>query len=176
MANDLSNIKVSGTSTEKTNLTSTLKAEDAGFEFTIVGGSTYRWNGSAFNESLTSGADRVHINNSDVANDSALFLDTEGVTALAASGTATSGDVSAYSHGVFIVSGTGTLTLTGSPDGTNFTTSVHVYNFATVPKAAIAATALAAGSYYIENMAFKNLKFTEAGGAATVTVVMALKA
>ena len=124
----------------------------------------------------TSGAAHTHTKDSDVATDANLFLDTEGVTALAASGVSISGDISAYSYGSFIVSGTGTVTITGSPDGVSYTSAIQVYAMATVPRAAIAATALGAASYYVDILAFKYLKFTEAGGAATVTVVMALKA
>lgn len=53
--------KLTGTSTEKTALESSLGADNAGLEFTITGGATYRWNGSSFNEISTGGA--VHVTN-----------------------------------------------------------------------------------------------------------------
>lgn len=59
MAKNLSTVKVSGTSTEKTNFESTLTTADAGLQFTTSGGPTYTWNGSSFNQIATAGA--AHI-------------------------------------------------------------------------------------------------------------------
>lgn len=155
-----------------------LDGERIGQESIDASGNEYVWSGTVLGwiQTASNGAAHVRLSDSDVASDADRFLNTEGVVALAASGVHVTGDVSGYTHGVLIVSGTGTVTITGSPDGTNYSAALQVYNAATVPKAAIAATALAAGTYYVDSLAFQNLKFTEAGGAATVTVVMGLKA
>lgn len=55
----LKTTKVSGSSALKTQLESTLKADDAGFEFTIQGGATFRWNGTSFDQISTNGAAHV---------------------------------------------------------------------------------------------------------------------
>lgn len=60
-ANPMDLSKVSGSSTLKTQLESTLGASNAGLEFTITGGATYRWNGSSFIEVNTYTGGAAHV-------------------------------------------------------------------------------------------------------------------
>lgn len=59
MTNPFKTQEISGTSTEKDNLATTLTAADADLVFRIVGGDRYKWNGSAWEQISTSGAGHV---------------------------------------------------------------------------------------------------------------------
>ena len=112
------------------------------------------------------------------ANDAALFLDSEGGTVEFAVGALTTNDISQFSHGIihFTSAGAGTIAVTGLIDGTQTTAALRVADSAqTNSTTLIQATALAKDTtYYIRNLAVKNLVFT--ASTANCVVYLGLKA
>jgi hypothetical protein len=142
-------------------------------------GNEYQWTGSEWNKTGTDGGSHAHIKDSDVPSDADRYLNTEGVTALAASTTSDTGDISAYRSGslTLVTSAANVVSIFPSIDGTNFSTiPIRIYNEATNPKASVAASGLT-GTLMLtmENLNYKNLRFSN-GAGGTVTIVMGLKA
>lgn len=121
----LSTAKVSGSSALKTQLESTLKVDDAGLEFTIQGGATYKWNGTSFDTISTSGASHTETQSGSVnaygPHPATYWTDTSA-TGAAAGTVYTLTDASMYNQHLFHLSA---LTATSmdvysSVDGTNY--------------------------------------------------------
>jgi hypothetical protein len=135
--------------------------------------------GAFLPQKSTDSAAHFKLSDSDVPTDADRYLNTEGVTALAASTAADTGDISAYRSGALtlVTSAANVVSIFPSIDGVNFSTiPIRIYNEATNPKASVAASGLT-GTLLLtmENLNYKNLRFSN-GAGGTVTIVMGLKA
>lgn len=110
---------------------------------------------------------------SDVAVVESYFLN-DGVTAKTAAALFTTADISGYSHAVVHISGLTieTIAITGLIDGTIETAALKSTTTAGVNAAA---SVLGNGTFYLTDLAVKNLKFTKSAAAEAATVTIAFK-
>lgn len=144
-----------------------------------IDGYSYTWNGGTLvfdaDPRVTSGATDVHIRTTDILSpEYNYYTDTLSILAAGTNTPVTSGDISGYSHGIIVVTATAeTIALTAYLDDAHTieTSAITVYTTAQV---ATVATALASGTYYIKDAAFKALHATKSANvnAATIQVVM----
>lgn len=125
-------------------------------------------------QGMTDSAAHVTVKSSDVAL-AAQYFYTDGVSAKTAAALLTTGDISTYSHGIVTISGlTGeTVAITALLDGTVESGAIKSTTTAGVDAAS---ATLGNGTFYLTDLACKNLKFTKSAAVESATITLALKA
>lgn len=168
-ANPLDLSKISGTSALKTALESTLGASNAGLEFTIVGGATYRWNGTSFDEISTGGAAHSRLIATEVAFPEQWYLSYTGTAGTNDNDVVyTSTDISAYDfHTIECTAGTVDIQVT--VDGTNYNTTqaaVMLHDDVTTG-GGVRSVTIASGKVGILRGKYKGIKILQNGATAS---------
>ena len=103
------------------------------------------------------------------------WLYTDGVSAKTQPALFTTGDISSYSHGLFVISGlTGeTVAVTALVDGTVASGALKIQK---TDGTYVAGSALSNGTFYLLDIAAKNLVFTKSSNTEAATVTLAMKA